>query len=118
MKIVLLMVCLLGYGAAVSADVVTVSTEGQQVAFTNDQSNLVWSPSAVIVLRGTSEPVELSIFRHGQGQQVLLAQISATASNLIWLPRARYGFGTGSSLVVVSSVADFTVQLHRGPIHD
>lgn len=112
------MTLLLLFGLGARAEVVTASTGGHVVAFTNDQSNRVWSPSALLFSREPAEPVELAVYRYGNEQQVLLGRVSATATNLTWLPRARYVFGTGSSLVVVSSVTNFTVQLHRGPYHD
>ena len=116
MKILITMLLLLALGGR--AEVVTASTVGHVVAFTNDQSHSVWTPSALLFSREPTEPVELAVYRYGNEQQVLLGRVSATATNLTWLPRARYVFGTGSSLVVVSSVSNFTVQLHRGPFHD
>lgn len=118
MKRLLVILIVVLIGVAARADVVTASTVGGRVAFTNDQSNFAWSPTALIFTRAQSEPVSLSIYRHGNGQEVLLAAISATASNLIWLPGNRYIFNTGSALVLFSSVTNFSVQLHRGPVHD
>lgn len=100
------------------ADVVIESTTGTTVAFTNSQSNFAWSPSAIIYTRADTVPVSLSIYRHGNGQSILLASISATASNLIWVPQSRYLFATGSSLVLESSVDNFSVQLHREAAHE
>jgi len=99
-------------------DVVSVSTNGSVIAVTNSQNNFVWTPTAVIYTRADSVPVTLSILRYGNGQPVLLSSISATASNLIWAPQARYVFTKGSALVITSSVANFSIQLHREPAHD
>lgn len=99
-------------------DVVSVSTEGSVIAVTNSQNNYVWTPTAVIYSRADAVPVTLSIHRYGNGQPVLLSSISATASNLIWAPTARYVFTKGSALVVSSSVTNFSIQLHREPAHD
>jgi hypothetical protein len=113
-----IIVILFFIGFATRADVVIASTEGSSVAFTNNQSNFAWSPSALIFTRDQADTVSLSIYRHGQGQSVLLATISATASNLIWVPGNRYIFNTGSSLELVSSVTNFSIQLHREPVHE
>lgn len=118
MKSTLVIVLLILISFISRADVVTASTEGSSVAFTNSQSNFAWSPSALIFTRDQADSVSLSIYRHGQGQSVLLATISATASNLIWVPGNRYIFNTGSSLELVSSVTNFSTQLHREPVHE
>lgn len=118
MKTSLVIVILILIGFATFADVVTATTAESQVAFTNSQSNFAWSPSAVVYQRADVVPVTVSIYRHGQGQVVLLSTISATASNIIWIPEGRYFFGTDSSLVLTSSVNNFTVQLHREAAHD
>lgn len=113
-----LIIILIVITSAARADVVTVSTEGTSVAFTNDQSNFVWSPTALIYSRDQADPVSLHIYRYGNGTPVLLASISATASNLIWIPPGRFIFPYQSSLVVSSSVANFSVQLHREAADD
>lgn len=118
MKRLLLIVLFLLLAALAIGDVVSVSTEGSVIAITNSQNNFNWSPSAVIYSRADAVPVTLSIHRYGNGQPVLLSSISAMASNLIWVPQARYGFGKGSALVVSSSVTNFSIQLHREPTHD
>ena len=76
-----LIIILIVITSAARADVVTVSTEGTSVAFTNDQSNFVWSPTALIYSRDQADPVSLHIYRYGNGTPVLLASITATASN-------------------------------------
>jgi len=116
--IVMIVLLLLLIASVARSDVVTVSTTGSSIAITNDQSNFVWTPTAVIYSRTDAIPVTLSIHRYGNGQPVLLSFISATASNLIWLPTARYVFTRGSALVVSSSATNFSIQLHREPAHE
>lgn len=118
MKRLLIFVMFLLLASLAMGDVVTMSTEGSTVSFTNSQNNFVWSPTALIYTRADSVPVTLSIHRYGNGQPVLLSSISATASNLIWAPQARYVFTKGSALVITSSVANFSIQLHRESAHD
>lgn len=118
MKRFLLIALFLLLAALAMGDVVSVTTEGSVIAFTNSQNNFAWTPTAVIYSRADSVPVTLSIHRYGNGQPVLLSSISATASNLIWAPTARYVFTKGSALVVSSSVTNFAIQLHREPAHD
>lgn len=118
MKSTLIFIIVLVISSIARADVVTLSTEGTTVEFTNSQNNFVWSPTALIYSRNDSVSITLTIHRYGNGQPVLLSSISATASNLIWAPQARYIFTKGSSLVLTSSVANFSVQLHREPAHD
>lgn len=118
MKYCIRIVIVLVLAYAARADVVTASTEESSVSFTNSQSNFAWSPTALIYTREDAVPVSVSILRHGNGQAVLLASISVTASNLIWLPQSRYIFNTDSALVVESSVTNFSIQLHRDPAHE
>ena len=113
-----LIMLLLIVASATHADVVTATTAGTSVAFTNDQSNFVWSPTALIYSRDQADPVSLHIYRYGNGTPVLLASITATASNLIWIPPGLFIFPYQSSLVVSSSVANFSVQLHREAADD
>jgi hypothetical protein len=118
MKRFLVVLGLLMLAALAMGDVVVVSTSGGEVAFTNTQPRFVWTPTAVVYSRTDAVPVTVTITRHGSGQPVLLSSVSATTSNLIWAPTARYIFDYGSSLVVSSSVAAFSIQLHREPAHD
>ncbi|HMO51241.1 MAG TPA: hypothetical protein PKA21_08955 [Kiritimatiellia bacterium] len=100
------------------AEVVTVSTSDSTVVFTNTQANSAWSPTALVYQRAEVAPVVLSLYRHGNDQVVLLSSVSVTASNIIWVPEARYLFEAGTALVVDSSIENFSVQLHRVAIDE
>ena len=98
------------------ADVVTTSTVNYVAAFTNAQANFAWSPAAVILSFPSSVSPSVTLYRHGNGTNVVLARTSATDTDtLIWVPEAAYTFGQGSSLSASSTVASFTIQLHRRP---
>ena len=98
------------------ADVVTSNTTNHVASFTNSQANFAWSPAAVILSFPSSVSPTVTLYRHGNGTNVVLARTSATDTDtLIWVPEAAYVFGTGSSLSASSTVASFTIQLHRRP---
>jgi hypothetical protein len=113
-----IIVILLLAPAVLHAGVVASNTAGTSISFTNTQSGYFWSPTAVIVSRDVATPVTITINRHGQGRVAKLAEISASASTLIWSPPAKFTFGKDSSLVVTSSVPGFSAQLHREPASD
>lgn len=98
--------------------VASLTTAGSSISFTNSQSGYFWSPTAVVVVRNASTPVVITINRHGNGSVAKLAEISASASTMIWTPPAKFTFGKDSSLEVVSSVSGFSAQLHREPASD
>jgi len=107
---------LIALATASRADVVTSSTTNHVAVFTNAQANFAWSPSAVILTFPAPASPTLTITRQGNGGPVLLARTTATdADTVTWLPDAGYVFGPGSALCVSSTVASFTVQLHRRP---
>ena len=98
------------------ADVVTTSTVNYVASFTNSQANFAWSPAAVILSFPSSVSPTVTLYRHGNGTNVVLARTSATDTDtLIWVPEASYTFGQGSALSASSTVASFTIQLHRRP---
>ena len=98
------------------AEVVTSNTTNHVAAFTNSQANFAWSPAAVILSFPSSVSPTVTIYRHGNGTNVVLARTSATDTDtLIWVPEASYTFGQGSALSASSTVASFTIQLHRRP---
>ena len=98
------------------ADVVTTSTVNHVTAFTNTQANFAWSPSAVILSFPAASSPTVTLYRHGNGTNVVLARTSATDTDtLIWVPEAAYTFGQSSALSVSSTVSSFTIQLHRRP---
>ena len=98
------------------ADVVTTSTVSHVASFTNSQANFAWSPAAVILSFPSSVSPTVTLYRHGNGTNVVLARTSATDTDtLIWVPEASYTFGQGSALSASSTVASFTIQLHRRP---
>lgn len=98
--------------------VTSSTTAGSSISFTNSQSGYFWLPTAVVITRNASTPVVITINRHGNGSVAKLAEISASASTLVWAPPAKLTFGKDSSLEVVSSVSGFSVQLHREPASD
>jgi len=103
-------------GSLARADVVTTSTVNHVASFTNAQANFAWSPAAVILSFPSSVSPNVTLYRHGNGTNVVLARTSATDTDtLIWVPEASYTFGQGSALIVSSTVASFTIQLHRRP---
>ena len=98
------------------ADVVTSNTTNHVASFTNSQANFAWSPAAVILSFPSSVSPTVTLYRHGNGTNVVLARTSATDTDtLIWVPEAAYSFGAGSALSASSTVASFTIQLHRRP---
>jgi hypothetical protein len=98
------------------ADVVTSNTANHVVSFTNAQANFAWSPAAVVLALPNPATLSVTIYRSGNGASVVLAQKTVTdADTIIWVPDAAYAFGQGSALSVSSTVAQFTVQLHRRP---
>ena len=98
------------------ADVVTSNTTNHVASFTNAQANFAWSPAAVILSFPSSVSPTVTLYRHGNGTNVVLARTSATDTDtLIWVPEASYTFGQGSALNASSTVASFTIQLHRRP---
>ena len=98
------------------ADVVTSNTANHLAVFTNSQANFAWSPAAVILSFPSSASPTVTLYRHGNGTNVVLARTSATDTDtLIWVPEASYTFGQGSALSASSTVASFTIQLHRRP---
>jgi len=98
------------------ADVVTSNATAHVTSFTNAQANFAWSPAAVILSFPSSVSPTVTLYRHGNGINVVLARNSATDTDtLIWVPDADYVFNAGSALSVSSTVAQFTVQLHRRP---
>jgi hypothetical protein len=113
-----LTVILLIIASTARGDVLVESTAGDTVVFTNTQAHFYWTPAAMAYTRDNPVPVSVSVYRYGNGNILLLSSMTATSSSLIWIPPAAYQFGPNSALVVVSSVTNFTVQLHRGPVHD
>ena len=96
------------------ADVVSTTTAGNTAAVTNIQSNFAWSPTAVVV--SFAEPVSatITVSRHGNGNAVTLATTTLNATRFaVWAPETDFVFPKDSALVVSSSVAGFTLQLHR-----
>jgi len=112
LSILLLIPCLAFAGVS------STNTSGISVSFTNTQSNYYWTPSAVIVTRVIAGPLTIGIFRHGDGSVVKLAEISATASTIIWTPPAKFIFGKDSSLEVTCTAPGFVAQLHREAASD
>lgn len=102
---------------AAHADVVNSNTTGHVVAFTNAQSNFSWTPKAVGIIYTSPVNASVTITRHGNGNVLTLSSNTFTAKSTIWIPPGQYYFPQHSSLVISSSVAGFTVQLHRGE-HD
>jgi hypothetical protein len=98
------------------ADVVTSNTANHVVSFTNAQANFAWSPAAVVLALPAPASLSVTISRSGNGSSVVLAQKTVSdADTIIWVPDADYVFNAGSALSVSSTVAQFTVQLHRRP---
>ena len=98
------------------ADVVTTSTAAHVASFTNSQANFAWSPAAVVLALPAPASLSVTISRSGNGASVVLAQKTVSdADTIIWVPDADYVFNAGSALSVSSTVAQFTVQLHRRP---
>lgn len=109
----LLFFCIILAAASVRADVVYTNTTGHVVAFTNEQSNFVWTPKAIGISFTSATNGTVTVTRHG-GNVLPLASNSFASASVIWIPSAEYHFPTHSSLVVSSSVPGFAVQLHRG----
>jgi hypothetical protein len=98
------------------ADVVTTSTVNHVASFTNAQANFAWSPAAVVLALPAPSTLSVTISRSGNGASVVLAQKTVSnADTIIWVPDADYVFSAGSALSVSSTVAQFTIQLHRRP---
>lgn len=98
------------------ADVVTSNATNHVASFTNAQANFAWSPAAVVLALPAPASLSVTISRSGNGASVVLAQKTVSdADTIIWVPDADYVFNAGSALSVSSTVAQFTVQLHRRP---